>query len=426
MAEELDTIKGGRRAALRKLAPILVLAAGVAAILLLPKRGAEGANVDGKVASWPKVTRELTVEAGSPVPTISDFVDGELENIEIASGLDENTNMNTVAEYEVLLRVLGSEVPVILRVEDTKAPIVETKDVRIYDFEGLDAMDFIASVDDATETKAFFTIEPDEEKSGVHKVRLTVWDEAGNCTEASANLEIWVDKEGPVISGVHDITILEGGKVSYRENVGVTDNYDENPKLEIDNSEVNTEKAGDYKIIYTARDAAGNVTEIQAVLHVKKPVPGQIIVTEEMLYAEADKILAKIITADMSQYDKAKAIYNWVHANVGYVHSDNKSDWVRGAWDGLVNHRGDCYMYAQASRALLERAGIKNMIIQNKPGRVHFWNLIDIGEGWYHFDTTRRKDGSLHFYENSESIIAYSNTHEGSHNYDAALYPDIN
>lgn len=412
---------------IKEFIPLGILILGMAFIFLFPDVLSDKSDrAKLTVSPWPTVVKELTVEAGSPLPTVADFIQGDTGDAKILSGLDESTDMNTIGDHDITLTVSGVDRLSRLHVVDTTAPVIEMQDVKKYDFEGIDAMDFIASVNDATAVEATFTIEADEEKTGVHKVRVKVTDAGGNSTEGTANLEIVSDHEGPVISGVQDITILVGGTVSYLANVSVKDNFDPDPKLKVDNSEVNTEEPGNYHIIYTAEDAAGNVTQVTSTLHVTRPQPGQIVLTEEMIYAEADKVLAKIITPDMSQYDIAKAIYNWAHGNIAYVHMDNKTDWLKAAWDGLVNKRGDCFVYAYTSKALLDRAGITNMIIHKIPAAtLHYWNLIDIGEGWKHFDATRRRDGSLHFYQTQEEIINYSNTHNLSHNYDKELYPDI-
>ena len=51
--------------------------------------------------------------------------------------------------------------------------------------------------------------------------------------------------------------------------------------------------------------------------------------------------------------------------------------------------------------------------------------MIDIGEGWYHFDATRRKDGTEFFYWTDAELMEYSNANDGSHNYDPEQYPQI-
>lgn len=54
----------------------------------------------------------------------------------------------------------------------------------------------------------------------------------------------------------------------------------------------------------------------------------------------------------------------------------------------------------------------------------HFWSLVNIGEGWYHFDCTPRKDVSTFFYLTDAELEAYSSTHNGTHVYDKSLYPE--
>ena len=83
-------------------------------------------------------------------------------------------------------------------------------------------------------------------------------------------------------------------------------------------------------------------------------------------------------------------------------------------------------MYACVSKVLLDRAGIKNMDIEKIPAKSrHYWNLVDIGEGWYHFDTTPRVDHPTIFYWDDATLMEYSENHKLSHNYDHDLYPKV-
>lgn len=148
--------------------------------------------------------------------------------------------------------------------------------------------------------------------------------------------------------------------------------------------------------------------------------------TEEMVNKKADEILAGILTDGMSPYEKANAIFNWVYKNVGWSDKTPKTNWIQGAYRGLFNRRGDCFVYAFTSKCLLTRAGIANMDIGfSTARRTHYWNLIDLGEGWHHFDATRRTDGRSFFYCHDADIRAYSDSHNGSHAYDASKYPKI-
>ncbi len=380
------------------------------------------------VAVWllgrPRVKEELVWEAGASVPQAVDFLEKEREDVVLVTDLENTVDMNSVGTYDVCLKIGDKEYNTILRVMDTVKPVVELNKLQIYTTETVEAIDLIASVEDATEVQVVFVGQPDFTVPGVQEVTLTVTDMGGNVTEISAQVEVIEDIEPPVISGVKELYVPAGNSVSYKREVEVTDNYDTDVSLTVDNSQVDLNTVGDYEITYIAEDAAGNVTKETTILHVE--VAGVENATEDLVNAEADKLLARITDDSMSEYEKAKAIFFWVHTNVGYVDHTPKTDWVQGAYRGLVEHRGDCFVYAMTSKCLLTRAGIKNMDIEKIPAETeHYWNLIDIGEGWYHFDNTRRADGNYFFYCSDEEVLAYSRTHNGTHNYDPSAYPDI-
>ncbi len=129
----------------------------------------------------------------------------------------------------------------------------------------------------------------------------------------------------------------------------------------------------------------------------------------------------------MSLRDKAWAIYSYVLGNVSYINHTEKGDWIRAAYEGLVDKKGDCYAYACAAKALLTRAGIPNLDIRRIPTSFeHYWNLVDVGEGWYHFDTTPRPDHPTIFLWTDAELMEYNAEHYGAFDYDPALYPEIN
>ncbi len=375
------------------------------------------------------VKYELTVEAGDKCPEVSEFLKWKelfTGDACFVSDITEETVFDTVGDYGVIVRVYGRNYATVVHVRDTVAPQVTTKNVSLFMDNAVAPEDFIESITDATQTTVRFKEEPDLTAEGSRQVVLEVEDEGGNVTEAEASLEIIVDHEPPVISGVKEITITAGSSVSYKKGITVTDNFDENVELSVNVGEdVDTSKPGDYPITYSAVDSAGNETTVETTLHVKAVTEDT--VNEDSINAEADKLLAKILDDSMSQYEKAKTIYWWCHDHIAYSDGAPKTDWVHGAYQGIVKRKGDCYTYAMTAKCLLTRAGITNMDIEKiRVGNsMHYWNLIDIGEGWHHFDTTRRADGSTFFYLTDEELMAYSDAHNGTHNYDRSLYPEI-
>lgn len=232
------------------------------------------------------------------------------------------------------------------------------------------------------------------------------------------------DTQAPEVSA-KDIEIETGGSISYRNAITYSDNIDsqEDLILSVDNTQVDTAKAGVYTVPFTVTDKAGNVANGSLTVTVKNPVTPQ----EQEVYDRADEVLAGILTDDMDMTQQARAIYDWIRSNVHYTNHSEKDSWVQGASEGLVNGQGDCFVFASTAKVLLTRAEIPNIdVVKATTNPSHFWNLIDVGDGWYHYDTTPRKDGSEFFMWTDAEIEAYSKEHDNCHNFDRSLYPEIN
>lgn len=213
------------------------------------------------------------------------------------------------------------------------------------------------------------------------------------------------DTEPPVITGARDLTVAVGQTISYREGVTVTDDQDEDIRLQVDASAVDLTQTGEYPVTYSASDARGNEASVTVTVTVVETLtvddsgqadlpPSNLNVTEDDVYALADRILNQITTAGMSQLEKAKAIFDYVHNHIKYVGTSDKSSWVIGAYIGFTRGSGDCFNYFACSKALLTRAGIPNVDLQRVGGTTrHYWQLVNTGSGYYHFDSCPHPTG---------------------------------
>lgn len=366
------------------------------------------------------VLSEVLVEAGSEAPTVEEFV---IEGVEAEFVTDMTAfDYSVPADIPVTVKVDENTYDTTMRIADTVAPVVEVQNVEGYLNVPYKADDFVLSVEDVTEVAAKFVNEPDTTKEGEQQVTISVTDAGGNETVKEAKIMISKDTEAPVISGVNDIYVVIGNSVSYKNGVKVTDNCPQGLDLKVDNSRVNLSVAGTYPVTYIAKDIAGNETTATANVIVKEQK-----YSEDEVNALADKVLAKIIKDGMTPYEKVEAIYYYIRRNVGYISHSDKGNWVQGAYEGLVDRQGDCYVFACTAKVLLTRAGITNMDIEKIPAKTrHYWNLVDIGDGWYHFDTTPRKDGTIFFMWDDAKLMEYSVKNKDSHNYDHSLYPVVN
>ena len=118
-------------------------------------------------------------------------------------------------------------------------------------------------------------------------------------------------------------------------------------------------------------------------------------VTYTQCYELADQVLDVIITDDMDDYEKCRAVYDYLH-KISYINEVYSDDWVINGYYMLYKRAGDCYGYYSASRLLLERLGYQVFKMENNNGFTHCWCLVSVddGETWYHFDPTCWRWGS--------------------------------
>lgn len=263
---------------------------------------------------------------------------------------------------------------------------------------------------------------------GTYTVTYIARDEAGNESTQEATLTVTDDNTPPVISCPGSMTVYQGGTVSYRSGVTVTDDKDPNPTLSIDSAGVDVSTIGSYTVAYTATDASGNVSIVEVTVNVVEAPVGY--ASEDVINEMADKLIAKIITDDMTDRQKVVAIYNHMRSSYGYSGSSDKSDWMQGAYAMMKNGLGDCFNYYALSKLLLERLGIANIDVvkvKNYDGdSSHYWSLVSVDGGatYYHFDSTPRVGSGDDFCLVTDAFLdAYSEAHGNCHNRDTSLYP---
>lgn len=367
------------------------------------------------------VYRSCTVEAGVEV-SVADFLRRADENAFFTPESDE-IDTAVPGDYHLFIKSGFFTEEAVLHVQDTIPPTGTAVPQELEWEETCTVEDCVTDIADATAVTVQFEEEPDFTQDGTQQVTILLTDLGGNVTRLQTEIYITPpDTEPPVITGAEDIYYTMGDTVSYRKNVTVTDNSGEVPNLQIDTSQVKLDAEGIYPVTYSAKDSSGNETSVTVNIYVS-PKSYSI----EEVYQYADAVLAKIFTEDMTPYDKLWQIYTYVQRNVAYINHSEKNSWVQAAYEGLVKKKGDCYVFASTTKVLLDRAGITNMDIAKIPARTqHFWNLVDIGDGWYHLDTTPRKDHPTIFYWDDATLMAYSAKHNNSHNYDHDAYPQVN
>ena len=113
--------------------------------------------------------------------------------------------------------------------------------------------------------------------------------------------------------------------------------------------------------------------------------------TEAQKLAKA--IIDKIITKGMSDFDKAKAIHDYLIINVDYDYQNYLNDTIPResytALGALKNKYAVCAGYATAYKLLCDKAELECIyVVGDTPRGSHAWNQVKVDGKWYNVDTT--------------------------------------
>ena len=241
--------------------------------------------------------------------------------------------------------------------------------------------------------------------------------------------------EPPVIHGISDKTYYIGSKVSYMTDVYATDFSGQEIDVEVDKSQVNTSQPGSYIVYYKAVDSDGNETIEEVTFTFIEEETQEVKVNSS--YSTLDEVVAAVLQditdSSMSKGQKARAIYKYAHAKIGYTGNSytKSSEWQDEAFEALKMIKkngyvsGDCFTYASVDRALLEGIGAECIWVDNQGARSgdHSWLLCNLGTGWYHFDSTRMYDGFECFMLTDSQVQDYINRGNSIYRRDMSAYP---
>lgn len=178
--------------------------------------------------------------------------------------IDDQVNVQKLGHYVIAYQVDDKEYKLDVEVVDTKAPDFDIKKDVTCDISGkLDAQELVTNIKDETKTKVFFKEDYNFKKAGKLKVTVVVEDEGKNQTEKQTTIELVKDQEAPVLEGVQDIRVLQNKEIDYLKNIKAVDDFDPEPVIKVDDSQVDLSKLGTYKVVYTASDRSKNKKEYE-------------------------------------------------------------------------------------------------------------------------------------------------------------------
>lgn len=112
-------------------------------------------------------------------------------------------------------------------------------------------------------------------------------------------------------------------------------------------------------------------------------------------YAELDSyvepVIDQIITSDMSDYDKAKAVYDWICANIAYDYAGLETGTGNGdPLEVMQTGLADCGGYSGLFDYFMMKLGISCEVVNGSApeGGYHAWNKVNINGQWLNVDAT--------------------------------------
>lgn len=108
-----------------------------------------------------------------------------------------------------------------------------------------------------------------------------------------------------------------------------------------------------------------------------------------MELAGVRSILNKIITPEMGDVEKIKAVHDWIVKNTTYEEDYYKLDSSRSFIYNLIyNKIAICQGYAVTFYVMMTELGIPCTIVSGYAGGPHAWNAVEVDGNWYYVDVT--------------------------------------
>ncbi|WP_185752544.1 transglutaminase-like domain-containing protein [Butyrivibrio sp. AE2032] len=344
---------------------------------------------------------EVTIEAGSAKPELSMFFEQEPAIPGLVSSNLDFDSVNTALPQTINfnISIYGKNNACKLIIADTVPPAGTGIAQSIFACDALpDAAGCVTGIEDITDVTVSWKDVPDMSAGGSFIVSALLTDGCGNETVVGVPFEVTKDSSAPVIEGAQDLQYYIGDTVSYRNGISVTDDYDTAPSLEINTDNVILTEEGTYEVVYTARDFSGNEASETVSIKVEKKPEGY--VEPEVVYAAAKEILDEITEPGMTEEEIALQIVWWCRYNIHFILRTYSNSWTEAAYNAFKTRTGNCFSTAYAVKALLDVAGIENMIIERYPYETatHFWNYVKLDGQWYHCDATWREGYDSYFF----------------------------
>lgn len=173
--------------------------------------------------------------------------------------INKKIDTTKIDEYDIEYQYKNKTKLCHIQIVDTTPPVLKLKDYKTDCVEKITSDKFIESCKDFSDVT--FTIETKNyTKEGKTKIEIKATDSYNNQTTETCTLTRIKDETPPKLKGIQkSIEVYQGQSYDY-QSVSITDDFDPNPSLSI-NNEVDFTIPGTYTIEYVAKDRSGNTTK---------------------------------------------------------------------------------------------------------------------------------------------------------------------
>lgn len=216
-------------------------------------------------------------------------------------------------------------------------------------------------------------------------------------TEAEANIEEWPISEPSQILKNTPTPILDPDpKLEIAKDKEPTESEEYNP------TEAQTQENTEEKKLTKAQTPTKTPTKATEEKSTVSPKPKKKTdssssnVTANSEYSkQANKIINKLITKDMKDVEKVKAVHDYIVINTKYdikgLENDNLPDSAFSPEGVFEKGKAVCQGYAETFQLFMELLNIESKLVIGTDlisGLGHSWNMVSLDNKWYHIDVT--------------------------------------
>jgi peptidoglycan/xylan/chitin deacetylase (PgdA/CDA1 family) len=194
-------------------------------------------------------------EEVKPYDYIEEVSHMDIEELQIHS----QVNNEKLGEYKIEYVYRNKTFTLKIFIDDKIPPQFDTVNTKILRNEKVNPESLVKNIQDDSKTIVYFKEDYIFNEVKTYRVIVVVEDEYENKTEKNAYVLVEErDNEAPTISGLDKVTMLIGDEIDLKKGITVQDDHDKNPKLTIDDSQLNIRKTGEYEVYYHVVDDQGN------------------------------------------------------------------------------------------------------------------------------------------------------------------------